>query len=186
MTVNFTNSFFIPKFFAYLLCAYNLGLYFFGERILAQKLLIKCWWNWHQMAVPVPSISCRVLNHHNLFYQIQNALAFNWDTCCLLALCLQLLPFHSIFDFCLDWSVQWRRPDLRELIFECSAANIGFFVETLEQESIMNYKHFFLSSWHTTTFIYVEAGSSHFQDSKHFAKEMTTFRFYNYYLRCKH
>jgi hypothetical protein len=29
----------------------------------------------HQMAVPVPGISCCVLNHHNLFYQIQNALA---------------------------------------------------------------------------------------------------------------
>ncbi len=48
----------------------------------------------HQMAVPVPSISCCVLNHHNLFYQIQNGLAFNRDTCCHLALCLWLLPFH--------------------------------------------------------------------------------------------
>jgi hypothetical protein len=47
------------------------------------------------MAVPVPSISCCVLNHHNLFYQIQSALAFNRDTCCHLALCLLLLPFHS-------------------------------------------------------------------------------------------
>ncbi len=39
----------------------------------------------HQMAVPVPSISCCVLNQHN-FYQIQNALAFNRDMCCHLAL----------------------------------------------------------------------------------------------------
>jgi len=39
----------IPKFFAQLLSAYNLGLQFFGKRILAQKLLIKCWWNWHQI-----------------------------------------------------------------------------------------------------------------------------------------
>ncbi len=46
------------------------------------------------MAVPFPSISCCVLNHHNLFYHIQNALAFNWDTCCHLVLCLWLLPFH--------------------------------------------------------------------------------------------
>jgi hypothetical protein len=46
------------------------------------------------MAVPVPSISCCVLNHHNLFDQIQNALAFNRDTCCHLMLCLWLLPFH--------------------------------------------------------------------------------------------
>ncbi len=48
----------------------------------------------HQMAVPVPSISCCVINLHNLFYQIQNALVFNCDTCCHLALCLWLLPFH--------------------------------------------------------------------------------------------
>ncbi len=50
----------------------------------------------HQMAVPVPSISCCILNHHNLFYQIQNVLAFDWDTCCHLALCLQLIPFYCI------------------------------------------------------------------------------------------
>jgi len=33
----------IPKLFAQLLSAYNLGLLFFGKRILAQKLLIKSW-----------------------------------------------------------------------------------------------------------------------------------------------
>ncbi len=55
----------------------------------------------HQMAVPVPSISCCVLNNNNLFYQIHNALAFNWDTCCRLVHCLRLLPFHSIS--CLWW-----------------------------------------------------------------------------------
>jgi hypothetical protein len=48
----------------------------------------------HQMAVPVPSISCCVLKHPNIFYQIPNALAFNWDTCCNPALCLRLLPLH--------------------------------------------------------------------------------------------
>ncbi len=48
----------------------------------------------HQLAIPVPSISCCVLNHHNLLYQIQNALAFNRDTCWHLVLCLWLLPFH--------------------------------------------------------------------------------------------
>ncbi len=51
---------------------------------------------YHQMAVPVPSISYCGLNHHNVFYQIQNALAFNQDTCYHLALCLQLLPFHML------------------------------------------------------------------------------------------
>jgi hypothetical protein len=29
----------------------------------------------------------KISNHHNLFYQIQNALAFNWVTCSHLALC---------------------------------------------------------------------------------------------------
>jgi hypothetical protein len=48
----------------------------------------------HQMAVPVTSISSCVLNHYNLFYKIQNALAFNHDMCCHLVLCLWLLPFH--------------------------------------------------------------------------------------------
>ncbi len=49
----------------------------------------QCQWGsvTHQMAVPVPSIGCCVLNHHNIFYQIQNALAFNQDTCCHLVLC---------------------------------------------------------------------------------------------------
>jgi hypothetical protein len=58
----------------------------------------KCLMQWgsviHQMAAPVPSMSCCVLNHRNLFYPIQNALAFNQDMCCHLALCLRLLPFH--------------------------------------------------------------------------------------------
>jgi hypothetical protein len=41
----FTSSFFIQKFFAQLLCAYNLGLQIFGKRVLVQELLIKCWKN---------------------------------------------------------------------------------------------------------------------------------------------
>ncbi len=46
----------------------------------------------HQMAVPVPSINCCVLNHHNLFYHIQNALVFNWDMCWHLAVASFPLP----------------------------------------------------------------------------------------------
>ncbi len=66
---------------------------------LPQRILTPClcpqWGSvTHQMAVPVPSISSCVLNHHNLFYPIQNTLPFNRDTCCHLALCLRLLPFH--------------------------------------------------------------------------------------------
>jgi hypothetical protein len=43
-----------------------------------------------------------VLNHYNLFYQIQKAQAFNWDTCYHPALCLWLLPFH-----CLNTSISY-------------------------------------------------------------------------------
>jgi hypothetical protein len=49
-----------------------------------------------------PKYKCYVLNHHNLFDQIQNALAFNWDMWCHLALCLWLLPFHCLS---LAWAV---------------------------------------------------------------------------------
>ena len=48
--VNFTNilqaAFFVQKSFEQLFCSYSIGLYFFGKRKLAQKLLLKCWWNW--------------------------------------------------------------------------------------------------------------------------------------------
>ena len=41
----FTSSFFERKSFEQLFL-YSLGLYFFGERTLAQKLRVKCCWNW--------------------------------------------------------------------------------------------------------------------------------------------
>jgi len=45
---HFKNNFFIPKCFAQRFSSNSLTLYFFGARISAQKLLIKCWWNWLQ------------------------------------------------------------------------------------------------------------------------------------------
>jgi hypothetical protein len=48
----------------------------------------------HQMAVPVPSVSCCVLNNNDSFYQEPNELAFNRDTCCHLVFCLQLIASH--------------------------------------------------------------------------------------------
>ncbi len=66
-------------------------------RLHSHATFLKKWGSvTHQVAASVPSISCCVLNHHDLFYQIHNALAFNRDTCCHLALSLQLLPFHCI------------------------------------------------------------------------------------------
>ncbi len=48
----------------------------------------------HQMAVPVPSISCCIFNNNDFFYQDPNELAFNRDTCCHLVICLWLIASH--------------------------------------------------------------------------------------------
>ncbi len=48
-----TCGFFVQKFCLQVFCTYTLGLYFFGTRILAQKLFKKCWWNWHQIFTSV-------------------------------------------------------------------------------------------------------------------------------------
>ncbi len=42
---HFTSRFLVWKCFAKLFSNYNLALLFFGKRIMAQKLHIKCWWN---------------------------------------------------------------------------------------------------------------------------------------------
>jgi len=42
---HFRSAFFVQKYFAQLFSNYSLALYYFGKRILAQKLLEKCWWN---------------------------------------------------------------------------------------------------------------------------------------------
>ncbi len=51
----------------------------------------------HQMAVPVPSMSCCVFNSNYFFYQEPNELAFNRDTCCHLVICLWLIASHCIY-----------------------------------------------------------------------------------------
>jgi hypothetical protein len=56
---HFTGSFFLRKFCAQLSRSYNLGLHFFGARISAQKLLEKCWWNWHL------NLSNRIVRGHS-------------------------------------------------------------------------------------------------------------------------
>ncbi len=70
----------------------------FWPQDVTSKLVILVFQQWgsviHKMEVPVQSISSWDLKHHNLFFQIQNALAFNWDTCCHLTLSLPLLRFH--------------------------------------------------------------------------------------------
>ncbi len=48
------HQYFMPalfewKCFAQLFSNFSLALLFFGERILAQKLRVKCWWNWLQV-----------------------------------------------------------------------------------------------------------------------------------------
>ncbi len=45
------RSFYVHKFREQLFCAFILGSYFIGTRMLAQKLHIERWWNWTQMAI---------------------------------------------------------------------------------------------------------------------------------------
>ncbi len=51
--VNFTNILWAAFSYESFL-RLQFGFVFFGERILVQKLLLKCWWNWHQVAAWVP------------------------------------------------------------------------------------------------------------------------------------
>ncbi len=44
-------SFYIRKLRIQLFCAYVLGLYFTGARLLAQKLSVERWWNWPQRSL---------------------------------------------------------------------------------------------------------------------------------------
>jgi len=46
--LHFTCAFFVQKCFAQLFSTYILALKFSGKRISAQKLVVKCWWNWLQ------------------------------------------------------------------------------------------------------------------------------------------
>ncbi len=41
-----TPSFYVCKLRVQIFCAYILGLYFSGARLLAQKLRLEHWWNW--------------------------------------------------------------------------------------------------------------------------------------------
>ena len=45
---HYTSSFFVWKCFEQLLSTYSLCWYFFGKIILAEKLVVKCSWNWLQ------------------------------------------------------------------------------------------------------------------------------------------
>jgi hypothetical protein len=52
--VNFTNVLraaftYVSCMCSFSFCAYVLGLYFTGARLLAQKLRVECWWNWPYM-----------------------------------------------------------------------------------------------------------------------------------------
>ncbi len=66
---HFGRSFFVRKFRAQLFCTYILCLYLFGARILAQKLLLKCWWNWHpEGGGPILFFNQIILSNKILFH----------------------------------------------------------------------------------------------------------------------
>jgi len=67
---HFLLAFFVRKCFAQLFSDYSLALYFFGETILAQKLLVKCWWNWLQSGnMPKISVKWRRQSQQVSFYR---------------------------------------------------------------------------------------------------------------------
>ncbi len=41
---HFIHGFFVRKCLEQIFCTYILGLYFFGKKVAAPKLLLKCWW----------------------------------------------------------------------------------------------------------------------------------------------
>ncbi len=47
---HFPCNFFVWKCFAQLFPNYSSALWLFSKRISAQKLLVKCWWNWLKLA----------------------------------------------------------------------------------------------------------------------------------------
>ncbi len=48
---HFTWDFLVQKCLAHLFYIYSSALWLFGERIPAQKLLVKCRWNWLQVSI---------------------------------------------------------------------------------------------------------------------------------------
>jgi hypothetical protein len=48
-----TSSFHVIKLRLQLFCAYVLGLFFTGARLLAQKLRAECWWNWPLVSLAI-------------------------------------------------------------------------------------------------------------------------------------
>ncbi len=56
------RSFYICKFCEQLFCAYVLGLYLTGARLLEQKLRVEHWWNWTLIS-PMGIVMFRISNH---------------------------------------------------------------------------------------------------------------------------
>ncbi len=62
-----TRSFYIHKLRTQLFCAYVLGFYSTGARLLAQKLRVECWWNWPLVSILPNFIHCK-MNTFLFFY----------------------------------------------------------------------------------------------------------------------
>ncbi len=107
------------------------------QRVWHSKLFIVkpifCQWGTvnHQMAVPVPSINCCVYNNNYYFFQEQNELAFNWDTCCHLVICLQLIASHR--------TAHVRHQCRKTTVISCHICLINTGVEKNEQHLNVDY-----------------------------------------------
>ncbi len=62
-----TRRFYVRKLRMQPFCAYILGLYFTGTRLLAQKLPVECWRNWPLVVREISSSGSRIPIKLNLF-----------------------------------------------------------------------------------------------------------------------
>ncbi len=109
----FYKQLYIQKFFVQVFCAYNLGLYFFGERILVQKLLIKCWWNWHLNALSIKLESLVFLRNDSVPNFITGAYSIRNEECHLAkgkqpaAIFSHTWKLHTFLYICKNWHSKW-------------------------------------------------------------------------------
>ncbi len=97
--VNFINllraPFLYQSVYTQLLSSYSLALYFYGSKTLAQKLLIKCWWTWLQLASGEDG-----KRRHKIYSEV-----LGHQTCC-----LTIPKFVAVSQFChVSWGLFYQR-----------------------------------------------------------------------------
>jgi hypothetical protein len=103
---HFTRTFFVQKCFAQLFSTYILALYFFGKRILAQKMHVKCWWNGlkeSKVEADTASSSHAVLVFYTFFLTSWSNIDLPFSLSLSLSLFLSFLSLPYFFSICVSW-----------------------------------------------------------------------------------